>query len=99
MQRRAALQFIADCLRGSCRAGDLPARLGGDEFAVLVPRADHDGMAALALRVLDAVRTGDRVRVSVGWAIAAGSEKLMHDADDALAAAKRSGKDQAFAAT
>ena len=94
-----ALRFVADCLRSSCRAGDLPARLGGDEFAVLVPSAQHDGMAALALRVLDAVRSGDLVRVSVGWAIASGSEKLMHDADDALAAAKRGGKDQALAAT
>ena len=94
-----ALVFVAQCLRDSCRVGDLPARLGGDEFAVLVPRADHDGMAALALRVLEAVREGDMVRVSVGWAIALGSEKLMHDADDALAAAKRGGKDQALAAT
>ena len=66
---------------------------------MLVPRAEHDGMAALALRVLEAVREGDMVRVSVGWAIASGSEKLLHDADDALAAAKRGGKDQALAAT
>ena len=71
-----ALRFVADCLRRTCRSGDLPARLGGDEFAVLVPRAEHDGMAALALRVLEAVRAGDMVRVSVGWAIASGSEKL-----------------------
>ena len=92
-----ALQFVADCCAPR-REGDLPARLGGDEFAVLVARAEHDGMAALALRVLDAVRTGDPVRVSVGWAIAVGSDKLMRDADDALAAAKRGGKDQALAA-
>ena len=94
-----ALVFVADCLRDSCRAGDLPARLGGDEFAILVPSASSDGMAALAVRLLDTVRQGDSVRVSVGWAIAAGSdESLLHDADDALAAAKRGGKDRALAA-
>ena len=66
-----ALVFVAGCLRKSCRAGDLPARLGGDEFAVLVRGADPDGMAALAERLLDAVRLGNSVRISVGWAIGA----------------------------
>ena len=56
-------------------------------------------MAALAVRLLDTVRRGNSVRISVGWAIAAGSdESLLHDADDALAAAKRGGKDRALAA-
>ena len=56
-------------------------------------------MAALAVRMLDTVRRGDGVRVSVGWAIGAGSdESLLHDADDALAAAKRGGKDRALSA-
>jgi diguanylate cyclase (GGDEF)-like protein len=95
-----ALVFVADCLRDSCRAGDLPARLGGDEFAVLVPGGTADGMEALADRVLDTVRRGDRVRVSVGWAIGAGThESLLHHADEALAAAKRGGKDRALSAT
>jgi diguanylate cyclase (GGDEF)-like protein len=95
-----ALNFIADCLRESCRAGDLPARLGGDEFAVLVPNATSDGMAALAGRLLDTVRGGDSVRISVGWAIApTPGEGLLREADEALAAAKRSGKDRALAAT
>src|SRR4051794_8564869 len=94
-----ALVFVADCLRASCRTGDLAARLGGDEFAVLVPGADTDGMTALSYRLLETVRQGDVVRISVGWAIASGSdESLLHDADDALAAAKRGGKDRALAA-
>jgi diguanylate cyclase (GGDEF)-like protein len=95
-----ALVFVARCLRESCRAGDLPARLGGDEFAVLVPGASADGMAALADRLLDRVRQGESVRISVGWAITAGldDERLLHDADDALAAAKRGGKDRALSA-
>jgi diguanylate cyclase (GGDEF)-like protein len=94
-----ALVFVADCLRDSCRTGDLPARLGGDEVALRGPAATADGMAALAVRLLDTVRQGDSVRISVGWAIAAGSdESLLHDADDALAAAKRGGKDRALSA-
>jgi diguanylate cyclase (GGDEF)-like protein len=92
-----ALVFIADCLRKSCRAGDVPARLGGDEFAVLVRGASAEGMSALAERLLDAVRLGDSVRISVGWAIGRGD--LLHDADNALAEAKRGGKDRALAAT
>jgi diguanylate cyclase (GGDEF)-like protein len=95
-----ALVFIAGCLRRSCRAGDLAARLGGDEFAVLVRGAEPGGMAALAERLLDAVRLGDSVRISVGWAIAtAGGEDLLRDADIALAEAKRGGKDRALSAS
>jgi diguanylate cyclase (GGDEF)-like protein len=92
-----ALVFIAGCLRKSCRGGDVPARLGGDEFAVLVRGASAEGMSALAERLLDAVRLGNSVRISVGWAIGRGD--LLHDADNALAEAKRGGKDRALAAT
>ena len=58
-------------------------------------------MAALAERLLDAVRARQLASaISVGWAIAAGSdESLLHDADDALAAAKRGGKDRALSAS
>ena len=91
-----ALVFIAGCLRKSSRAGDVAARLGGDEFAVLVRDASPDGMSALAERLLEAVRLGNSVRISVGWAI--GGDDLLHDADNALAEAKRGGKDRALSA-
>ncbi len=92
------LVFIAGCLRRSSRAGDLPTRLGGDEFAILVRGVDTHGMAALAERVLEYVRAGDDgVRVSAGWVVGSGeTEELLRDADDALAEAKRRGKDRAL---
>jgi diguanylate cyclase (GGDEF)-like protein len=93
-----ALVFIAGCLRKSCRAGDVAARLGGDEFAVLVRGADADGMSALAERLLEAVRLGNSVRISVGWAIGSDGDTLLHEADTALAQAKRGGKDRALSA-
>jgi diguanylate cyclase (GGDEF)-like protein len=93
-----ALVAIADCLRRSCRAGDLPARLGGDEFAILVGGVGPDSMAALADRVLNEVREASDVRVSAGWVVSGrGTDRLLIEADQALAAAKRSGKDRALA--
>jgi PleD family two-component response regulator len=56
-------------------------------------------MAALAERLLDAVRLGGSVRISVGWAIGpSGDDALLQQADSALAGAKRGGKDRASGA-
>src|SRR4051794_5800686 len=71
----AALVAVARALRSTARDVDLPARLGGDEFALIVRDAAPAGMAALAERVLDAVRRADtglpgvRLHASVGWAL------------------------------
>jgi diguanylate cyclase (GGDEF)-like protein len=93
-----ALIAVAGCLRRACRAGDLPARLGGDEFAVLVRGADPAGMETLAQRLLAEVRADGRLRVSAGWAVSErGTDTLLLEADQALAAAKRAGKDRALA--
>src|SRR3954447_3090920 len=92
-----ALVLVADCLRGAVREGDIPARLGGDEFAVLAPSVDAAGMEALAARLLAAVRADGTVRISAGFVVApADADQLLRDADDALAVAKRSGKNQAL---
>jgi diguanylate cyclase (GGDEF)-like protein len=92
-----ALVLVADCLRRTSRASDLAARLGGDEFAVLAPAADAVGMEVLAGRLLAEIRTVDSVRISAGWVIGpADADQLMIDADEALATAKRAGKDRAL---
>jgi diguanylate cyclase (GGDEF)-like protein len=93
-----ALVSVADCLRRTSRAEDLPARLGGDEFAILARGADAAGMAALAERVLREVRERADVRVSAGWVVSrGGTDQLLLEADQALAQAKRAGKDRALA--
>jgi diguanylate cyclase (GGDEF)-like protein len=95
-----ALELIAGCLRKSSRTGDVPAWLGGDEFAVLLRGADPHRMSALAERLLETVRLGSSVRISVGWTTGTdGGDTLLHDADTALAEAKRGGKNRALAAT
>ena len=54
-------------------------------------------MAKLAERVLHEVRAAGSVRVSAGWVVShRGTDQLLIEADQALAAAKRCGKDRAL---
>ncbi len=100
----AVLQAAAVALRSVVRAGDLAGRLGGDEFALVL--GDLPGPAAagrIAQRLVDALRTpvvfGDvvlAVEASVGVVLhepgaAATADQLLHQADTAMYAAKRSG--------
>lgn len=97
------LQVTGRRLTHAVRAGDTVARLGGDEFAILlVPGGDTP--AIIGSRVLAVVRaptvlSGVRhsVRASVGLVVAEAweelsSESLLHRADAAMYAAKRTGK-------
>ncbi len=98
------LVAVAEVLRESCRAADLPGRLGGEEFAVIlsgtaVPAALHvaerirAGVQALAVPLSDGGFL--RVTTSVGVADLDGNlETALHNADTALYAAKRGGRNQ-----
>lgn len=98
-----ALRRVADCLRRTCRASDIPSRYGGDEFIVLVPGSRAEQALELAERILDAVRSDDPanpITVSIGVsdlnrAGSISADALRDSADRALYAAKAQGRDRA----
>jgi diguanylate cyclase (GGDEF)-like protein len=99
------LQAVSTSIAGELRLGDLLCRLGGDEFLVLCPSTGVDGALELAQRVRRAVRDAaaevvpeQLVSTSVGVATfpgdAADPSDLIRNADAALYAAKRAGRDR-----
>jgi diguanylate cyclase (GGDEF)-like protein len=97
-----------ELLRANARAGDLVARTGGEEFMILAPDTAADGAAHLASRINDAFRRKNfaeprsrklSVTVSIGVvADRVANEEMAEDlrarADEALYAAKRSGRNR-----
>ena len=99
------LSDVADRIRQQVRSGDTPARIGGDEFAILVEDTDSVTAAALADRILDALREPFAtpegsvfVRASVGIADntdpGVDADELLVRADLAMYAAKAEGRDR-----
>jgi diguanylate cyclase (GGDEF)-like protein/PAS domain S-box-containing protein len=98
------LTTIAERLRAQVRPSDVLARLGGDEFAILMEDLAASDAAALAARLLAVVREPIRLAsrdvvctLSLGIASATGgdgvtAEQLLGNADLAMYAAKRSGR-------
>jgi len=99
------LAAVADRFRGCLAPGDTAARLGGDEFAFLIEDVeDEDCLARTAERLLDELKPpfqiGARevyVRASLGLARACPGDtydQLLRNADLAMYAAKRRGKNR-----
>jgi diguanylate cyclase (GGDEF)-like protein len=96
------LTEVAARLRNCTRPQDVCARLGGDEFAVVLTGTTDDAAAAIAHRMVGSLAApiivdGRPVRVgaSVGVASAGAGidlDKLVHQADVAMYAAKANGK-------
>jgi diguanylate cyclase (GGDEF)-like protein len=96
-----------ELLRANARADDIVARTGGEEFAILAPGSGFAGAQHLALRIVEAFRRrtfGEpkaRVMVTVSIGVVADAvaddgiaEALRARADEALYAAKRSGRNR-----
>ena len=97
----AVLQETARRMLSSCRAYDFVGRYGGEEFLVVVPTSDLQAAVELAERLRQNVSAQPvdvrgrmiPVTLSLGVAtVAPGSEQsvqMLHQADEALYAAKR----------
>jgi diguanylate cyclase (GGDEF)-like protein len=97
-----ALVRVADAARDAAPEDGCCARTGGDEFAVLLPGADDAEGERVAQRILESLTTplfleGSQFQLSASIGIArltgcANSESVLRQADVALYAAKRAGR-------
>jgi diguanylate cyclase (GGDEF)-like protein len=99
----ALLREVADVLTGVLPEGADAARLGGDEFVVMLPDAGADAAEALGSQIRTMLAegltdAGYPLRISAGVSTypfdGAKASSLLRAADQALYAAKASGKDR-----
>jgi len=106
----AVLKATADALRRTARYGEAVSRVGGEEFLVVCPRSKVAAVQVAAERMLAAVAAniiscdGVDVSVTISAGIAERTDSMRHPdellkaADDALYAAKRSGRNRVWVA-
>jgi diguanylate cyclase (GGDEF)-like protein len=98
-----ALRAVAQCLLDGRRTADVMARIGGDEFALILPETAVDGAQQVARKLAAALARLTSLKspltLSVGiTALGAedkSAEQLVREADRALYAAKKGGRDLA----
>ncbi len=102
----ALLIQVAACLRSWIRESDLLSRLGGDEFMLILDKLPaREDAALVAENLLDAIShpfhveghelaIGASIGISVFPEDASDAEELMRQADSAMYAAKREGKNR-----
>ncbi len=95
-----------ELLRANARVGDIVARTGGEEFSILAPGSGVAGAQHLALRIVEAFRRREfggalRIPVTASVGVVADTvtdesiaQDLLARADEALYAAKRSGRNR-----
>lgn len=89
------LQSLARLLADSLRETDFVARYGGEEFAVVMPQTPLDGASRNAERLRRLIQDRIKLTVSIGVAAAEDGQNtqvLLGHADQALQAAKQSGR-------
>ncbi|REE83886.1 diguanylate cyclase (GGDEF)-like protein [Paenibacillus taihuensis] len=101
------LVYLAHILQAECRETDLVCRLGGEEFIAILPGEKMKGGTDLAEKVRIRTEstvspTGQPITVSIGVAAASPErgfdfERTFQRADEALYAAKRSGRNRTMA--
>jgi diguanylate cyclase (GGDEF)-like protein len=104
-QGDAALRALALALKRGSRISDIGARWGGDEFVVLAPGTGRTDAFELAERIRSSVASTDPpgLTVSIGLAtvepgdLQARPGTLVSEADTALYAAKRLGRNRVVA--
>ena len=99
----AALRGLANALRRTLRASDVPVKTGGDEFLVLLPDTGVTEAARVAKRIRDAIDEQGKadpdsaVTVSLGvagWYPGRDAKAVLEAADSALYTAKGAGRDR-----
>jgi diguanylate cyclase (GGDEF)-like protein len=99
------LQQVGQTIQDCCRTSDLSARLGGEEFTVMLTETNLEEAQLVAERLCTAIRvltfahpSGQfHVTMSIGVAEVAPTqtlEELLKEADEALYAAKRTGRNR-----
>ena len=100
------IKSVADILQKNKRTSDIAGRLGGEEFALILPEATLDSALTAAERLRQLVADGAinveghrlsvtiSIGASAGDADMSGVDELLKQADVALYAAKRSGRNR-----